>query len=177
MWFVYVAINPRQPYYNFYITHLNWPTNHSCSAKILKQQKFSKQTLAQRPTITLSWQVFVSTAISACECASEATVLKGSGGVRERTKVTPKNILLAFVTVEIAITLGNGRPGGTSARSWFNADAGQTSTEWAWTSNKIHAARILVALRIEIYTFKALLSKWRCIVGWLYMYISKAAKI
>ena len=53
---------------------------------------------------------------SACECASGQTVLKESGGIREMTKVTSKNIiLLAFFAVEITVALGNSRPGGTSA--------------------------------------------------------------
>ena len=142
MRFVYVPINLRQPCYNFYITHLNWPTNHSCSTKILKQQNLVNKPGHRDQLSHYHDKCLLSKMTSACECASGLTVLKESGGVRERTKVMPKNILLAFVTVEITVALGNGRPGRVSARLCHNADASRMCAEWVWTSNKTHMARI-----------------------------------
>ena len=44
--------------------------------------------------------------------------------LRTRSAYSSLNVLLAFVTVEITIALGNDRPGHASARSCRNADSG-----------------------------------------------------
>ena len=44
--------------------------------------------------------------------------------LRTRSAYSSLNVLLAFVTVEIAVALGNDRPGHASAHSCRNADSG-----------------------------------------------------
>ena len=70
----------------------------------------------------------------------------------QRTKVSP--ILLAFVTVKIAVILGNGRPEGMPqpVRVWCrNTDSGWTCPDWAWTSNQIYVARIYNSPLIPLF--------------------------
>ena len=70
----------------------------------------------------------------------------------------PLSVLLAFVAVEIAVSFGNGTC--RLACSCHNADGGWTCVEWherSTRSTRQESIISFVALRVENYTFKALL--------------------
>ena len=49
--------------------------------------------------------------------------------LRTRSAYSPLSVLLAFVAVEIAVALDNGKPGHASARLCHNADSSWTCVE------------------------------------------------
>ena len=134
MRFVYVAINPRQPSYKFYIIHPDRPTKSQLQHENTIATKFSKQTWADWPSLYDDKRLHNDFCMEMCKwtnCPDKPTL-------QTRSAYLPAGLCRH----RDCHCFGNGRSGHASAHSCRNTEGSRMYTEWAWTSNQIHAARI-----------------------------------
>ena len=164
MTFVYVAINPRQPYYNFYITHSDWLTKciHCilCRANNMAT-KFSKQTWVQmnRPSHIPSYVM-----------ASASKYNDFCLGICKWTDCpgTHDTATTAFLSRLHQLAMaGLGLPQNIHVLTLKPVNRAQNGHKRSTRSMWWEWIIFLVALRVEIIAFKAL--SWNDGVLWLYV--------